>query len=350
MNTDNHPLHILVIEDKKYRQTISLEKKIYSLGRHPNNSILICDQKASRYHATLMRRQKDYNGHYSYWIVDGDMQGNKSLNGIYVNGEKCLAKELKNGDLINFGCQVNATYHALTDWSNTIVDIDKIKFDPFSKQSLDLEAAHTPTLTAMSSIQNNHILGEILPNHLNSYQSNASNTEETILPENYHDPLTKLPNQFLFSERLSLALKNAQQNNSLMAVALLTINHFDHIYEDFGCPIAEQLLQEIAQTLNSSIRYDDLVARLGKNEFGFIFPKIRYAQDREIICEKLLNAVAQSLTLSGNQLQLSANIGIALYPHDGLNTETLLQQAKVILLNDYKQDQDVHKNPAFLTC
>ncbi|MGB5595153.1 MAG: FHA domain-containing protein, partial [Crocosphaera sp.] len=93
LKTPEKNRHLMVIEDQKYRQTISLQEETYSIGRHHNNSIIINSQQASRRHGTLMRRKNRNNNNYSYWIIDGDMNGNKSRNGIYVNGEKCLVKE-----------------------------------------------------------------------------------------------------------------------------------------------------------------------------------------------------------------------------------------------------------------
>ncbi len=124
MNTSRQPTrHLLIIEDRKYRTTLSLQDEVYSIGRNPRNSIVICSQQASRHHGTLMRRKNRMNNEETYWILDGDMNGNKSRNGIYVNGEKCLLKELKQGDLINFGCEVNATFYTMNNWSDTIIPL-----------------------------------------------------------------------------------------------------------------------------------------------------------------------------------------------------------------------------------
>ena len=201
-NTFNHPQqarHLIVIEDKRYRQTISLEDETYSIGRQTNNSIIIYSQQASRHHGTLMKRKNRNNNTYSYWIIDGDINGKKSRNGIYVNGEKCFIKELKNGDLINFGCEVNATYYSTHDLSNTVIDIAKTK---------NQQQNHNPRET-------NHDYSVSQPHIDISYQPQYLNPKDTLQSQEYQDSLTKLPNKILFKEYVINALKNAGQYHYL---------------------------------------------------------------------------------------------------------------------------------------
>ncbi|WP_048320783.1 FHA domain-containing protein, partial [Crocosphaera watsonii] len=205
INHSQKSRQILVVEDQKYRQTISLEKETYSIGRHTKNSIVIHSQQASRRHGTLMRRKHRDNNTYSYWIIDGDLDGNKSRNGIYVNGEKCLIKELKNGDLINFGCEVNATYYASNEWSNTIVDIIKSKPQQVHSDSPELDSQYT--------IGADHVYFGL--------PSQALNSKDTLKAKEYQDPLTKLPNRVLFKEYFLNSLSNAKQHHKSIAVMLL---------------------------------------------------------------------------------------------------------------------------------
>ena len=100
MNQPQLNNHVLIIEDPSFKKTVVLEEATYSLGRHSSNDIIVTAQKVSRHHATLLRRTDVKTNQYSYWILDGDLQGNRSRNGIYINGKKCLVHELKHGDLI----------------------------------------------------------------------------------------------------------------------------------------------------------------------------------------------------------------------------------------------------------
>lgn len=107
--------HILVIEDPSFRRTVSLDGATYSIGRHSSNDIVLSCQRTSRHHATLLRRTDVKTNHFSYWILDGDLQGNRSRNGIYINGKKCLVHELKQGDVIKFSAEAQAKYSIVTN-------------------------------------------------------------------------------------------------------------------------------------------------------------------------------------------------------------------------------------------
>ncbi len=102
--------HILVIEDPSFKKEINLDAATYSIGRHSSNDIVLSCQKTSRNHATLLRRTDLKTNKCSYWVLDGDLQGNRSRNGIYVNGKKSLVHELKSGDTIQFSADAQATY------------------------------------------------------------------------------------------------------------------------------------------------------------------------------------------------------------------------------------------------
>ena len=110
--------HVLVIEDTNSRQTILLEEDNYSLGRDPRNSIVISSKKVSRFHATFLRRADTQRNSFSYWILDGDLHGNRSRNGILVNEKRCLVQELKHEDVIKLGLEVQASYYIISNISD----------------------------------------------------------------------------------------------------------------------------------------------------------------------------------------------------------------------------------------
>lgn len=107
--------HVLVIEDPSFRREINLDAATYSIGRHSGNDIVLSCQKTSRNHATLLRRTDVKTNKFSYWVLDGDLQGNRSRNGIYINGKKTLVHELKNKDVIQFSGDAHAIYEVSSD-------------------------------------------------------------------------------------------------------------------------------------------------------------------------------------------------------------------------------------------
>jgi diguanylate cyclase (GGDEF)-like protein len=300
--------HILVIEDDKYRKTISLEESTHSIGRHKTNTIVINSKQASRKHATLIRRLNTKTNSYSFWILDGDLEGNKSINGVFVNGEKCLVKELKNGDLINFGCNVNASYHCTSNWSDTFVNIERVRNGATSTQEHQFGDIGTTT-AFKAALRTNFTLTDTHHEKINS--------KETVQEQAFRDPLTELPNRVLFNEYLTIALSNAKRNQNIIGVVLLDIDGFKHINEGFGYPVGDRLLKCCAERLNACFRSGDIVARWGGDEFAILLPRISTLEDASKIAQRILDVLNQPFEVSGQNLQLSAQLGMALYPQDG---------------------------------
>ena len=102
--------HLLVIENKQKQYTVNLESATCSIGRDVNNSIVLNSAKISRYHATLLRITIPGNDGHQFRIIDGDLGGRRSRNGIKVNGESCFSYDLQDGDIVSFCDGITATY------------------------------------------------------------------------------------------------------------------------------------------------------------------------------------------------------------------------------------------------
>ena len=108
--------HFLVLEDqKKNRRTINLESKTCSIGRDLHNLIVLNSSLVSRYHATLLRITIPGTDSHQFRIIDGDLNGRRSKNGIKVNGNVCFSYDLQHGDVITFCKDIIATYHAVAE-------------------------------------------------------------------------------------------------------------------------------------------------------------------------------------------------------------------------------------------
>lgn len=112
MPSEPHQNHLLIIEDDKGRREYVLDGPMYSIGRDPKCDIRLVSQFVSRRHATLVQIENE-DGTYHYRIVDGNLKGKPSVNGILVNGRKLPAHNLHNEDEIVFGPQVRAIYYLL---------------------------------------------------------------------------------------------------------------------------------------------------------------------------------------------------------------------------------------------
>lgn len=157
--------------------------------------------------------------------------------------------------------------------------------------------------------------------------SDRKRAEEQIEFHAYHDVLTHLPNRKLFTDRLRHGLTRAKRNSKPVAVMFIDLDHFKSINDTLGHTAGDELLLEMSRRLRECVRDDDTVARLGGDEFTIILSELRQAEDAVGVAQKILDAVQEPLTIAGQQILVSASIGIALYPVDGIDPETLLRNA-----------------------
>lgn len=147
MNNSNSIRHILAIESGTWKKNFFLDKNSYSIGRNFTNSLIINHRVISRNHSSLIKvnylSQKDNNQEENiFWIIDGDLKGNRSTNGIYVNGKQCFCHRLKPGDVIFFGgIEVKAKYDMIDLETKTFFSTNPEKqVSIFTKQVNDIEA------------------------------------------------------------------------------------------------------------------------------------------------------------------------------------------------------------------
>jgi diguanylate cyclase (GGDEF)-like protein/PAS domain S-box-containing protein len=142
-----------------------------------------------------------------------------------------------------------------------------------------------------------------------------------------HDGLSDLPNRSLFNDRLSQAMAAAHRNRTSLALLYLDLDGFKQVNDSFGHLIGDRLLQSVAQRLTRCIRATDTVSRQGGDEFVILLVNIEGNKDAAICAEKVLQSLRAPHALSEYQVHGSASIGIALYPRDGAEVETLLRNA-----------------------
>jgi diguanylate cyclase (GGDEF)-like protein/PAS domain S-box-containing protein len=169
-----------------------------------------------------------------------------------------------------------------------------------------------------------------------------------------HDILTGLPNRMLFKDRLEQALKYAQRKGLQLAVMLLDLDQFKEINDSLGHNVGDKLLQHVGQRLSSVLRKGDTVARMGGDEFMLLLPEITQVSDSSTIAQKILIAIRTPIKIEQHKLHITTSIGIAVYPLDGLDTDTLMKNADIAMYwakdkgrNDYQrydQTMNVKKN------
>lgn len=151
--------------------------------------------------------------------------------------------------------------------------------------------------------------------------------EARVKYQAYHDALTDLPNRLLCNDRLEHALTKAGRLNQYVAVLFLDLDRFKLINDSLGHPVGDALLVSAAQRLKNTVRQGDTVARLGGDEFVVILESLDEQRAPAAVAGKILNALAEPITLAGQELTVTCSIGIAIYPDDGEDADTLIKNA-----------------------
>jgi diguanylate cyclase (GGDEF)-like protein/PAS domain S-box-containing protein len=173
--------------------------------------------------------------------------------------------------------------------------------------------------------------------------SNLKQAQEQITRMAYFDSLTNLPNRLLFRDRLQLAINYAERHRSLFALLILDLDNFKRINDTLGHRVGDLLLKEAAQRLTDSMRstdaivrqstdeFDTTVARQGGDEFTILLTEINHVQHAAKVSQRFLEALAQPFVLDGHEIFISASIGLALYPLDGKDLDSLLKNADIAM-------------------
>ena len=152
--------------------------------------------------------------------------------------------------------------------------------------------------------------------------------EDMILHQAYHDLLTDLPNQLLYKERLNHAIKVAEQAANKIAVIMMDIDRFQVINESLGHDSGNEVLVAFAGFLRSFIQQGDTVARISGNEFAVLLESpLSIDGITNLIRDIRISLNSNSFDLSDEQVYLSLSIGVAMYPDDDMDAESLMQQA-----------------------
>ncbi len=151
--------------------------------------------------------------------------------------------------------------------------------------------------------------------------------EAQIVAQAYNDPLTKLPNRARLVDRLDVDVAQAKRHGRKLAVVYVDIDFFKYVNDSWGHSTGDSLLQSLALRLKRSVREADTVARMGGDEFVILVPELRHNEDLAGIATKILALIARPFSLDGRTIQIAASIGIASYPEDGADSESLLRNA-----------------------
>jgi diguanylate cyclase (GGDEF)-like protein/PAS domain S-box-containing protein len=195
---------------------------------------------------------------------------------------------------------------------------------------IDRDGAQTPIEDSVAPIRdsNGQLLGAVVVFH------DVSAARELSLRMSHlaqHDGLTDLPNRILLYDRLSQAIALARRRDRKLALLFLDLDRFKHINDSLGHAIGDRVLQVVAERLQECVRNTDTVSRQGGDEFVVLLPEVKHVQDAAVCADKILAALNQPLEIDHHRLYVSASIGIAAFPDDGGDADTLMKHADLAM-------------------
>lgn len=146
-----------------------------------------------------------------------------------------------------------------------------------------------------------------------------------------HDPLTGLPNRRMFMENLERLIAHADRNGQLLGLLFIDLDGFKLVNDSLGHHVGDRLLQSVAKCLKAEVRSDDLLARMGGDEFVLLINGVDSPDHLAKIATKVLHALQHQDAVGGNRMEIGASIGIAIYPDNARDGDTLIRSADMAM-------------------
>ncbi|BAL23882.1 EAL domain-containing protein [Azoarcus sp. KH32C] len=142
-----------------------------------------------------------------------------------------------------------------------------------------------------------------------------------------HDVLTGLPNRMLLRERFEQSAEHARRTHRKLALLFLDLDHFKRVNDSLGHPVGDAMLIAVAERLRVAVYGTDMIARLGGDEFVILLENVEHAEDIAKVAAKIDRCMQAPISVGGQLLSTSFSIGVAVFPSDGQDFDTLLQRA-----------------------
>jgi diguanylate cyclase (GGDEF)-like protein/PAS domain S-box-containing protein len=149
----------------------------------------------------------------------------------------------------------------------------------------------------------------------------------------YHDNLTGLPNRSLLQDRLAHSIARAERSSKKVAVLFIDLDNFKNINDTLGHDVGDELLRHVSRRLSEAVRLEDTIARQGGDEFIVLLDSLDDSRGASLVAQKILNSLRQPFVLTGIEQHVSGSVGIALYPEDGRDAQTLMKNADTAMFH-----------------
>ena len=214
-----------------------------------------------------------------------------------------------------------AAHHQLVSvWSHPIVSSSDLVL---GNLEVYFRAARKADLVEEQVLHGTAQLAAIAINHRHLY--------EELTFQASRDPLTELPNRRMLHERLEQAIVSAEREGHIVAVLMIDLDRFKQVNDLYGHRAGDALLRTVAQRLTQAIRPFDTAARVGGDEFAVVLNPVPGAAEAEQEARRILDEIHQSFSLGGQRINVTASIGLSLYPSDGQDSAALIRNADLAL-------------------
>jgi diguanylate cyclase (GGDEF)-like protein/PAS domain S-box-containing protein len=149
----------------------------------------------------------------------------------------------------------------------------------------------------------------------------------------YHDNLTGLPNRGLLQDRLGHSIARAERSGRKVAVLFIDLDNFKNINDTLGHDVGDELLRQVSRRLTECVRAGDTIARQGGDEFIVLLDNLEDGRGASVVAQKILGSLRAAFTLGGTEQHVSGSVGIAVYPEDGRDAQTLMKNADTAMFH-----------------
>lgn len=168
-------------------------------------------------------------------------------------------------------------------------------------------------------------------------------TEQVIAHLAYHDALTGLPNRILFKDRLSVAIAQSKRSRLKFALLMLDLDQFKDINDTLGHSVGDRLLRSAGERLSGILRKVDTIARMGGDEFLVLLEDMAREENASSIAQKILRIFQKPFILDQHERVVTTSIGIAVYPGDGNDEDTLMKNVDVALYRAKREGRNRYR-------
>lgn len=337
-----HLIHRLDVEEKLQNLNLNLENRINVRTQALRDANRQMQEEISKHRKTMnfLERSRRHNERILEAAGDGIYGINLKERITFVNSAAARMLGCKVSDLKGMKVQKILSKSCIGDSSGSdqqcqIWDVLKrgesqqVEGELYRQKSgslIPVEYMATPIL------ENNKLLGAVVVFRDVSEKKKA---EERIYRLAHYDELTELPNRTLFSEHVTQAITRTKRRMHGLAVMFLDLDHFKYVNDTHGHQFGDRLLGVIAKRIVDRLRPDDMLSRIGGDEFIILLSDIGKCEDVSRLAEQLIATVSEPVNIEGHQMSVGTSIGISLYPQDGRdidmlqrNADTAMYQAK----------------------